>query len=121
LRAVRIFWFVVAIAVGMTAGLLFGWKFFPGQPAETSPDTLRTDYRTDLVLMTAEIYQQEGDPATAALRLAEIDSSISPLRVVQQAIITAQELGYAQSDIELLARLFQALQSWAPTPASSQP
>lgn len=121
MRLLRIFWFIVAIGLGMAAGLLIGWLVIPGQPAEASLDTLRADYRTDLVLMTAEIYQQESDLPAAAARLAEIDSSRSPLRVVQQAILTGQELGYAQSDIETLARLFQALQNWAPTPLSGQP
>lgn len=121
MRVLRIFWFVVAIAIGMTGGLLLGWLVLPGQPAETSMETLRADYRTDLVLMIAEINKQESDPSAVADRLVEIDNSKSPLRVVQQAILTGQELGYAQSDIEALARLFQGLQSWAPTPASSQP
>lgn len=121
MRALRIFWFVVSIIFGLTAGLLTGWMVVPGQPAETAPETLRADYRTDLVLMTAEIFQQEGDLSAAAARLAEIDPGRSPLRSVQQAIVTGQELGYAQSDIETLARLFQALQTWAPTPMSRQP
>jgi hypothetical protein len=120
-RAHRIFWFVVAIAIGVGAGLLFGWMVLPGRMADTSPDTLRADYRTDLVLMTAEIYQQESDPAAAVDRLGEIYNDEPALRVVQQAILTGQELGYARSDIETLARLFQALQTWTPSPESSQP
>ncbi len=121
MRALRIFWFVVSITFGLTAGLLIGWMVYPGQPGETAPETLRADYRTDLALMTAEIFQQEGDLSAAAARLSEIDPGRSPLRAVQQAIISGQQLGYAQSDIETLARLFQALQTWAPTPMSSQP
>lgn len=121
MRALRIFWFVVSIAIGLTAGLLIGWLVIPGQPEGTTPETLRADYRTDLTLMTAEIFQQDGDLSAAAERLAEFDSSRSPLRIVQLAIVTGQELGCAQSDIETLARLFQALQTWAPTPISGQP
>jgi hypothetical protein len=121
LRALRIFWFVVAIAFGLTAGLLIGWMVVPGPPGGTTLEALRADYRTDLVLMTAEIFQQDGDLSAAAARLIDIDPGRSPLRAVQQAIVAGQELGYAQSDIETLARLFQALQTWAPTPVSSQP
>ncbi len=121
MRALRIFWFVVAIAFGLTAGLLIGWMVVPGQPSGATLEELRADYRTDLALMTAEIFEQEGDLSAAAARLTEIDPGHSPLRAVQQAIVTGQELGYAQSDIETLARLFQALQTWAPTPISSQP
>lgn len=121
MRTRRIFWFVVAIAFGLAAGMLFGWMVAPGQAGETTPDTLRADYRTDLVLMTAEIYQQEGDPSAAAARLAEFNSGETPLRAVQQAILASQELGYSRGDIETLARLFEALQEWSPTPESSQP
>lgn len=122
MRSQRIFWFVFSIAAGIAGGLLLGWMVIPsGQTVDTTPQTLRADYRTDLVLMTAEIYQQEGDPAAAAARLAEFDSSQPALRIVQQAILSGQELGYAQSDIETLARLFQALEEWTPTAESNQP
>ncbi len=122
MRSQRIFWFVLSIAAGLAGGLFLGWMVIPrGQASDTTPATLRADYRTDLVLMTAEIFQQEGDPAAAAARLTEFDSSQPALRIVQQAILTGQELGYARSDIDTLARLFQALQEWAPTPESSQP
>ena len=121
MRIRRIFWFIVAIGFGLAAGLLFGWMVLPGQGGETTPDTLRADYRTDLVLMTAEIFQQEADPSAAAARLAEFNPTETPLRTVQQAILNGQELGYARGDIETLARLFQALQEWSPTPGSNQP
>lgn len=121
MRAQRIFWFVVAIGFGLAAGLLFGWMAVPPRAGETTPETLRSDYRTDLALMTAEIYQQEEDPAAAAARLAEFSSGEAPLRAVQQAILTGQELGYSPADIESLAQLYQALEAWSPPTEGSQP
>lgn len=122
MRSQRIFWFVLAIAAGIAGGLLLGWMVLPGRgPADTLPATLRADYRTDVVLMTAEIFQQEGDPASAAASLAVFDPNQSPVRMVQQAILDGQNLGYARADIEMLARLFQALQEWTPPVEASQP
>jgi hypothetical protein len=121
-RSQRIFWFVFAIAAGMAGGLLLGWIVIPGKgPVNTTPATLRADYRTDVVLMTAEIFQQERDPSAAAARLAEFDPGQSPVRMVQQAILDAQNLGYSRPDIESMARLFQALQEWTPTLGTDQP
>lgn len=122
MRAQRIFWFIFAIAAGAAGGLLLGWFVIPGGPTTgTTPESLRADYRTDLVLMTAEIYKQDGDPAAAANQLIEFNSGLSPLRTVQQAILSGQELGYASADIELMARLYQGLQGWTPPTETSQP
>lgn len=113
-------WFLVAIALGLAGGLIYGWVLNPGSSDQTSPDTLRVDFKTDAVLMVAEIYQQESDPAAAAARLAQLSGDL-PVRLVQQAILNGQELGYPRSDIETLARLFQALQNYTPAPEETQP
>ena len=55
--------------------------------------------------MTAEIYIQDGDLAAATVRLIELGED-DPIHAVQAAILTAQELGYAQPDMQLLASLF---------------
>ncbi len=113
-------WFTIAIAAGLAAGLLYGWVFHPGSGTATTPDSLRADYKTDLVLMAAEIYQRDGDPQAAVERLAQIED-LPPVRQVQNAILNGQELGYARGDIETLARLFQALQSLTPVPQEAAP
>ena len=120
MRTRRIIWFTITIIAGLAAGLLYGWVFHPASDAESTPDSLRADYKTDLVLMAAEIYQREDDPQAAAERLAQIED-LPPVRQVQNAILSGQELGYARSDIEALAQLFQALQSWTPTAQKAAP
>lgn len=109
MRIWRLLGFLFTLAIGLGLGLYLGWGILAAQPNDTSPDTLRADYRADYVLMVAEIYQHEGDPDAAIQRLALLGES--PLRRVQEAILTAQQLGYARQDIETLARLFQALQT----------
>jgi len=111
---------MISISAGLAAGLLYGWVINPGSYRDTSLDSLRVDYKTDLVLMVAEIYQQDGDVEAAAARLAGIED-LPILRQVQQAILTGQEMGYARPDIETLARLFQGLQSWTPSTQEAPP
>ena len=72
----------------------------------------------DLVLMSAELYAADGDLAAASARLNTLDPHTAALRQVQEAILTSQQIGYARSDIETLARLFQALQAPTPTPGA---
>lgn len=111
MRAQRILWFSIAILFGAAAGLLAGWVFFP--PAGSSlvePASLRDDYKADYVLMTAEIYAQDGNLDDASARLRFLGEE-PPLRYVQRAILTGQNLGYAPADMQALANLFTGLQS----------
>ncbi len=115
MRLRRVIWFVFTILIGLGAGLLYGWVFSPARYQNTSPVSLRADYKADYVLMVAETYQSEGDPAAAAERLAALEKT-SPVRQVQQAILTGQQVGYSHQDIDRLGQLFQALQNWTATP-----
>ena len=109
----RRLWFILAIILGVSAGLAYGWVINPVSYVNTSPDTLRDDYKTDYVLMVAETYHADGDTAGAARRLAFLGST-PPVQLVQQAIIYATQAGYAASDIDLMVRLSQTLEVWTP-------
>ena len=98
------------ILLGVTGGLLFGWYVSPSPMGEVSPSSLRSDYRTDYVLMVAEIYDVEKDLGKASQRLEFLQGE-SPARLSQIAVIKAGELGYDSKDLELLARLAQAMLS----------
>lgn len=112
--------FLIAILLGLAAGLLIGWGLIPRPYANTAPPDLRADYQTDYVLMVAEIYQDDGDLSAARQQLGALGDA-SPLRLVQQAIVNAQSLGYASSDIQALARLAQDLQPPQSPAATVQP
>jgi outer membrane PBP1 activator LpoA protein len=105
--------FLLAILIGIAAGLYFAWVVRPVQIVDTTPDTLRIDYRADYTLMVAEIYGMEQDPAAAARRLGRLGSE-PPAQIVQQAIIYAGQAGAAQADLLKLEQLRDALQMWNP-------
>lgn len=96
--------FFLAIALGLVAGLFYGWMVNPGQAKNTTLSSLRSDYKADYVLMVAEAYPQQGDVADAILILQQLDRS-DPLLVVQNALQTAQQLGYSQTDLQSIAGL----------------
>lgn len=96
--------------MGVAAGLYYGWSVLPRQRTTATFSQLRQDYRTDIVLMVAEVYAVEKDNGRASARLS-IFQNIAPLRVVQESIITAGQLGYAVGDLDLLANLAAGLQA----------
>jgi hypothetical protein len=106
-------WFAVAIVAGIALGLVYGWVINPVQYVETSPDTLRADYKSDYVLMVAEAYRVEGDLALAVRRLAILGNT-TPLAMVQQAIVYAGQAGYSPKDVDLMLKLSQGLKTWSP-------
>jgi hypothetical protein len=116
-RLSRFFWFLVCILIGAAAGLVIGWYLKPVAMGDVKPSALRSDYRTDYVLMVAEVFDSEKDLSRAAQRLAYLGSD-SPVRLAQAAILRAGELSYDQRDLEMLAHLAQAFQS-GPSTAST--
>jgi hypothetical protein len=120
MRLVRLIWFILSIVAGVGIGLAYGWLVKPAGYGGTQPTTLRADYKADYVLMVAEVYQKEGSEALAAHRLAEL-SSDPPIRIVQEAILSARQLDYSQRDMDTLAHLADAMQNWAPAQAGSTP
>lgn len=110
MRFSRFFWFLISILIGATAGLVIGWYLHPSPIGEVSLAALRSDYQTDYVLMVAEIFEVEKDLPQAVQRLTIVKSE-APARLVQLSVIRAGELGYDRRDLELLAKLAQALLS----------
>lgn len=99
---------------GLAAGMIFGWEVMPVQYKDTGPDTLRQDYKTDYVLMVAELYEHEVDDAMAMVRLAYI-SSEPPLEIVQTAIAYAEKNDYSSSDLQLMLNLASAMEEFSAT------
>ena len=120
MRLVRLIWFLLSIALGVALGLAYGWLVKPVRFDGSQPTTLRADYKTDYVLMIAEVYHKEGSEALAAHRLAELGED-PPTRLVQQAILSARQLDYSKRDMDTLAFLAAAMQNWAPAQPGSTP
>ena len=113
MRINRVVWFFVAILIGAGLGLLYGWLINPVRYVNTTPDNLRSDYKADYVLMVAEIYKSDQNLTLATRRLALLGSE-PPLRQVQKAILTAQQLAYSSQDMDVLGSLSLDLETWAP-------
>ena len=111
---------LITAALGIALGLAYGWYIDPVQYTDITPDLLRSDYRTDYVLMVAEAFQVEEDPALAAERLAVLGSQ-PPAAIAEQAEEFAQQSGYPLEDQNLLQELTVALQAWQPVTGTSVP
>ena len=106
--------------IGVVLGLAYGWILEPVQYTDITPDALRIDYRTDYVLMVAEAYHAEQDPALASKRLAVLGSK-APVLIVEEAYDYAQQAAYTAEDLTRMQDLAVALQTWQPIPGTSLP
>ena len=120
MRRIWLILFIFAVLIGLAGGLFYGWTINPQGSQSGSLAALRQDFHTDYILMVAETFQADHDPALAVQRLSSLGSD-SPARLVQQAIINAGEMGYSVKDVDTLARLSQVLLTWGPANPESKP
>lgn len=106
-RINRYIWFLFMIIIGGVAGLYYSWYVKPADFVDAALYNLRPDYKTDYVLMVAEIYDMDHDRFQALVRLDKILAPSDPSResVVEAAIENAQNLGYNPVDLQKLYRL----------------
>jgi hypothetical protein len=112
--------FFIIIAIGIGLGLLYGWVIDPVDYVDTTPNTMRADFKADYVLMVAEIYNDDGDAEMAVIRLTYLGDS-SPLDSVNNALIFAVEAGYGSEDLRLLRDLADALAPLAQSEEGTAP
>lgn len=112
--------FFIAVAIGAAAAMYYGWKINPVRYPETTPETLRVDYKTDYVLMVAEAFRAEGDTDLAARRLVLI-SNDEPLKAINSAIQKAKSIPYPETDLVVMQALAEAFKSWSPVPVKATP
>lgn len=114
MRWTRFFLFLLSIAVGLGAGLVYGWMISPPPYGDLAPASLHADYKADYVLMVAEIYAKDANLPQALRRLTQLEPSLPPARSVAEALLTARDLAYDPADLELLAGLARAVQTGSP-------
>ena len=112
--------FLIAILVGLVLGLAYGWLISPVRYIDTSPNTLRIDYKTDYVLMVSEAYQSEKDLDQAIRRLGLLGTT-SPVELIAQTIQFAQKAGYSEADVARIQALMSALQTLLPAQETPAP
>ena len=100
--------FLIVIIIGIALGVLYGWLVDPVDYVDTTPNTLRTDYKADYVLMVAEIYSADQDAEAAVIRLTYLEDP-SPVDSVENALIFAVDAGYASEDLRMLRDLADAM------------
>lgn len=106
----RIWFFLLTIIIGISAGLVYGWVINPLDHAEVTPRSLRMDYKTDYVLMVAEIYHENQDASQAISDLAFLGVKDTS-SLVEQAVTYATQIGYTSEDITRLDQLLIALKN----------
>ena len=118
-RMARWIAFFIAIAIGAAGGLLYGWLVNPVKYIDTSPGSLRIDYKSDYVLMVAESYRADGNLALAVQRLSGLEGQ--PVESVSQAVVFAEEHGYGETDLTAMKSLLEALRNWNPSGETPSP
>jgi hypothetical protein len=102
--------------LGISLGLGYGWKINPVKFVDTTPASLRADFRADFVLMTAERYHATHDSDAARRELAVLGGS-SAAATCADALQAAQDAGYSQMDLGMLQELAHAMQALSPAGA----
>ncbi len=109
MKSRRILFFALAIALGIGAGLAFGWLIMPPKaPSNAAMKDLRVDYQTDLVLMVAESFAGDANSELALDQLAEI-ANMDPITLVGVSLGYAREVGYQNNDIQLIENLLTGI------------
>lgn len=110
----------LGVVTGITIGLVYGWLVRPVRYVDTSPSSLREDFRTDYVLMVAEAYGGDGDPSLARVRLAALGPD-NPVEIIEQASAYARDHGFGPQAVAAIDRLATGLLSIPPTPEIGGP
>jgi hypothetical protein len=116
----RIARILIALALGLTAGLVYGWLIRPVKYVDTAPGSLRVDYRTDYVLMVAQAYAADDNLELARVRLAGLGPQ-NPTDIVTTAIEYAVAHQFGRLDLDTLNHLAVDLRVAAPTAEIGSP
>jgi hypothetical protein len=104
----RVFIVLAILAMGVASGLAYGWLVDPVEYVDTSPDTLRIDYQTDIVLMVADIYSHDRDLEGAINRLSLLQRSDFN-QLVGECLDYARQMKFSEQDISNLGILNDAI------------
>ncbi len=114
--------FFLMILLGLGAGLAYGWMIKPATQSDNPFSALRQDFKSDYVLMVAEIYNKDGDLKLAIQRLDQVEGS-GAIQTASNALVYARSAGYSIDDLELISSMIQDMQgglntsAFEPTPS----
>jgi hypothetical protein len=92
------------MAIGICVGLFYGWVVNPVTYMNTTADSLRVDYKTDVVLMTAEIYSMDGNLDRAMNRLSWVEND-GQVALLQDCLAYARKYNFSEVDLDSISRL----------------
>ena len=104
--------------LGIALGVFYGWLVNPVKFLDTTPASLRVDYRLDFVLMTAESFHANHD-SDAARREMAILGGQSPASICAEVIRIAETTPYSKGDLALIQELARAMQALPAAPSAS--
>lgn len=111
---------MIGVTLGIGLGLLYGWVLRPVEYINTSPDSLRSDFRANYILMVAEAFTGDEDLELARVRLGALGPR-DPLEMTIWAIDYGVSNGYPRPDLDSLNVLASALRESPPAPEIGAP
>ena len=119
---------VTGLALGIGIGLLISWGLAPVQYVDTTPSTLRFDFKDEYRYMIAAAYTAKGDLPRAQARLATL-ADTDPVKALGAQAQRMLADNVSMDKISILANLSEAIQAQAtasavstiPQPASPTP
>lgn len=109
---------VLGIAVGLAAGLIFGWVVQPSGGHATTPSSLRADFQEEYTALIAAAYAASNDLPRARARLELLPGAgeADHIAALAQARLAS---GRPESEVRALALLAEDLSGRVPTPTAS--
>ncbi|MCK4741772.1 MAG: hypothetical protein KAS80_05775 [Anaerolineales bacterium] len=113
------FTLIIGLLLGITAGLFYSWTINPVEYIDSSPDSLREDFKSDYITLIASAYAATGDADRARARLTwvQITDPASTLgRLAQSGLAD----GRPDAEVRALAQL-AAMLGERPLPLIASP
>ncbi len=115
----RILWYLICgLAIGVGLGLWISWILTPAEFVDTTPASLRNDFKDQYRVLIASSYQATGDLQRARIRLASMGDA-DPALILSNQSGRAIAAGDPTGSAFTLAFLAKALQALPPTIAVS--
>ena len=109
----RLVFGLLALALGVGAGVLIGWYLSPPAVTDAAPDLLRQDWKDETIWMAAQAYAYDRDLEAALARLNPLGNADLG-RAVRDRAEVALDQNWPPSQIGYLARLAAALGARSP-------
>ncbi|MCX6071509.1 MAG: hypothetical protein NTU91_11745 [Chloroflexi bacterium] len=100
---------LAALVLGIAAGLYYAWGVNPVSYTDTSPASLREDFRSDYLTLIASAYDATGDLPRARARLA-LFAYADPAPVLSALAQQRLAQGWPEAEARALARLAADIQ-----------